>query len=116
MKVILQQEAVFELPIDKQTAIPFQTFLNMVDVKKNDNEAEQTLPVVSLFKSIDAFRAEYEVNGAKYSDTDVYVMANGGICVFQRPFPANTESGPITADNTTETADGATSAEENQGE
>lgn len=116
MKVILQQEAVFDLNTEKCTAIPFQTFLNMVGTKENDNQSEQTLPVVSLFKSIDAFRAEYESNGSRYADTDIYVMGNGGICVFQRPFPADTTEGQIAVDNTTPITDGTTDTEENQGE
>ena len=106
MKVLLKQEAVFDLPVDKCTAIPFSTFLAMTGSKENDNDTINTLPEVRLFKSIEEFRDEYTNHGAKYADADVYVMSDGRFCVFQRPFPAESDEGQSTSNNAAQTTDG----------
>lgn len=115
MKVLLKQEAVFDLAVDKCTAIPFNTFLAMTGSKENDNDIVNTLPEVRLFKSIDEFRDEYANHGSKYADADVYVMSDGRFCVFQRPFPAESDKGQSTSDNTTQTTDGTTNTQKGQG-
>lgn len=105
MKVLLKQEAVFDLSIDKCTAVPFKTFLAMTGSKENDNDEVQDLPSVRLFKSIEEFREEYANHGANYADTDVYILSNGQFCVFQSPFPAEDNAGQITHHITTQTTD-----------
>lgn len=116
MKVILQQEAEFELNVEKNIAIPMNTFLSMAGMKPNENEAQPQYPVVRLFKTLDEFKKEYAVNGNAYSDNaDVQLLKNGQICVFRRPFSEKSDSEPATDDSATPT-DAATSTETNQAE
>lgn len=115
MKVILQQEAEFDLNLDKTTAIPFNTFIKLAGLETNDDSAEQPYPVVRLFKTLDEFQKEYAKNGVAYSDADVQLMNNGQICVFRRPFPVQQDTDGGADDKATQTTDAATSTETNQG-
>ena len=117
MKVILQQEAEYELNVEKNASIPLPTFLKMVGVEKNDNKIQYEYPALRLFKSIDEFKKEYTANGSAYSDADVQILNNGQICVFRNPFPFQLDNRAVSDDNSTATADdGTTSTEENKAE
>lgn len=86
---LIQCASPYTLDTDHVSQLPFDTFLNMLGVKKNQNEAPQALPKLQMFKSIDAFKEEYEKNGAKFAtDTTVQILPSGQVCCFLLPFPA----------------------------
>ena len=108
MQVELIQSATFNLDTEHTSQVPMETFLKMLGIKENQNEAPQTLPKLQMFKTIDSFKEEYEKNGAKFApDTTVQILASGQVCCFLRPFSAEgdnnrTDNNKTQADATTD--------------
>lgn len=81
MQVNLIKEAEFDFKTEKYSNIPFETFVNLVELGVIKDNYKKEMAQVQLFENVADFKRNYEA-GVYDESKGVYIMNNGKILMF----------------------------------